>query len=182
MKRHKMNKLKLLKLAHMLHCFSEVITNNGALICDSEIAVGSEVFVEKDGELIPAPDGQYQTEKQVITVATGVVTEIKEIEEKPIEEQTEETTEENTEETHEEETHEEETHEEQPDEKDARIAELEGELETANNKIKELEAEIERLKNETPKSIKEEEQEEYKRQAKQTKREAAMQRLVNAYK
>ena len=75
------------KLAKILLEFGEIETEQGTLEFEGEeIAVGVEVFI---GET-PAPDGDYTTETQRITVLEGKVTEITEIkkaEEKPAEEQ-----------------------------------------------------------------------------------------------
>lgn len=79
-----------------------VSTDKGELVYDGELAVGIEVFVEdENGELQPAPDGEYATENSVITVKEGKVAEIKENEpeEAPAEENSNENveTEENNE-------------------------------------------------------------------------------------
>lgn len=132
-----MNK-NLLKLRKMILSLQEIATDKATLICEGEIAAGVEVFVEdENGELIPAADGEYLTESQVITVLEGKVAEIKDKE--PEQKQ-------------------------EPEgmaddaaaalaEKDARIAELEGaiaekdaELAEKDVRIAELEAELEDLK------------------------------------
>lgn len=139
-----MNK-NLLKLRKMILSLQEIATDKATLICEGEIAAGAEVFVEdENGELIPAADGEYLTESQVITVSEGKVAEIKDKE--PEQKQ-------------------------EPEgmaddaaaalaEKDARIAELEGaiaekdaeleakgaELAEKDARIAELEAELEDLK------------------------------------
>lgn len=83
------NMLKNLKqkLAKILLEFGEIETEQGTLEFEGEeIAVGVEVFI---GET-PAPDGDYSTETQRITVIEGKVAEITEIkidEETPAEEQ-----------------------------------------------------------------------------------------------
>lgn len=87
-----MDKLKILNLARMIAKFSEITTDKGTLISDGELAVGVEVFVEVDGELAPAADGEYTQENgDVIVVAEGKVAEIRKAEEP---ENTEETVEE----------------------------------------------------------------------------------------
>lgn len=87
-----MDKLKILNLARMIAKFSEISTDKGTLISDGELAVGVEVFVEVDGELAPAEDGEYTQENgDVIVVAEGKVAEIRKAEEP---ENTEETVEE----------------------------------------------------------------------------------------
>lgn len=77
-----MDKLKILNLARMIAKFSEISTDKGTLISDGELAVGVEVFVEVDGELAPAEDGEYTQENgDVIVVAEGKVAEIRKAEE-----------------------------------------------------------------------------------------------------
>lgn len=135
-----LNIKQLIQLSKQLQKFGETETDNGILIYDGEIAEGVEVYVEQDGEVIPAPDAEYTTEDKVIVVAEGKVAEIKDKEaEKPAEEEETTPVEEKEEETTpaEEETKPEE--EAAPDEKDAKIAELEA-------RIAELEAENADLK------------------------------------
>lgn len=56
-----------------------VATDKGELVFDGELAVGVEVFIEdENGELIPAPNGEYDAENSVIVVEDGKVSEIKE--------------------------------------------------------------------------------------------------------
>lgn len=135
-----MNKAKLLKLAKMLKLMSELNTDKGILIADNEIAVGIEVFIsDEEGNLIPANDGDYETEDSVVTVEGGKVVSIKIKEpEQPV------TDEPAVEENAEEEPIDEPVDE--PDEKDARIAELEVEIEALNLRIAELESENKELK------------------------------------
>jgi len=84
-----MNKLKLLQLAKLVAKFSEVSTDKGVLISDGELVEGVEVFVEVDGELSPADDGEYKLENEdVVVVADGKVAEIRKAE--PEEEKSEE--------------------------------------------------------------------------------------------
>lgn len=138
-----MNKSKLLQFARLLKMMSELNTNNGILIADSDIEVGVEVFVQnEEGELIPANDGEYETDDAIYTVEGGKVTDIKAKEpEEPITEEPvveENATEEPTEEPVEEPT--------ATDERDARIAELEAEIEALKKTIEDLKAENEELK------------------------------------
>lgn len=127
----------LLKLWKQILKLSEVETDKGKLIVESEIAEGVEVFVENEGEFVPAPEGEYVAEDKIIVVAEGKIAEIRVKEEaKP-------------EETQEEVQQEEEQEPVQPDEKDARIAELEDkqtELEALlaekDARIAELEAQL----------------------------------------
>lgn len=122
---------KLFKLSKMLLKLSEVETDKGILVSDEELAVGIAVFIDKEGELVPAEDGEYIADEKIIVVKDGAVAEIKEKEEI-------------TEEVIEEELEEEVAPEK--DEKDLKIEELEGLLkekdaviEDLNGKIKELE-------------------------------------------
>ena len=76
-----MNKAKLLKLSKVLLHLSETITDKGTLIATEELAVGVEVFVENEGEFIPAADGEYLTAKEKIVVRDGKVESIEPLEE-----------------------------------------------------------------------------------------------------
>ena len=76
-----MNKAKLLKLSKVLLQLSETITDKGTLIATEELAVGVEVFVENEGEFIPAADGEYLTAKEKIVVRDGKVESIEVLEE-----------------------------------------------------------------------------------------------------
>lgn len=131
-----MNLLQIIKLAKTLQKFAEVETNNGILICNGDLAEGVEVFVDQDGEVAPAPDGEYETEDKVIVVAEGKVEAIKEKEEAPAEEPAEEPVEEKAEE---EAPAEEEVVE---DEKDKLIEELKAKNAELEAKIAELEAQL----------------------------------------
>lgn len=83
-----MDKLKILNLARIIAKFSEIATDKGTLISDGELAEGVEVFVEVDGELAPASDGEYTQENgDVIVVADGKVTEIRKAEQEAEEEE-----------------------------------------------------------------------------------------------
>ena len=56
-----------------------VDTEDGTLLYegDGDLEAGTPVFVERDGETVPAPDGEYRTaDGKVIRVAEGVVAEI----------------------------------------------------------------------------------------------------------
>lgn len=86
-----MNKAKLLKLSKILLQLSETITDKGTLIATEELVVGVEVFVENEGEFIPAADGEYLTAKEKIEVRDGKVESIEVLEEsEPVEIQIEE--------------------------------------------------------------------------------------------
>lgn len=94
-------RVKLLKLAKLLHTFESITTDNGILIAENEITVGTEVFIENaEGELEPAPTNEYTSKDNVYIVESGKVIEIKILNvEEPIE--TTETVEETTEQTEE---------------------------------------------------------------------------------
>lgn len=128
----------------MIHKFNEVETNNGILIVNGDLVEGTEVFIEQDAEVVPAPDGEYETEDKIITIEGGL---IKTVEDKQNEDNKEETPAENTEEVKEEETpaeNNEETKEEEvvEDEKDKKIKELEAKIAELEAKIADLEAEL----------------------------------------
>lgn len=126
--------MNLFNFAKTILKLAEVVTDKATLIIEGEIEIGKPVFVEVEGEPIPAEDGEYTLEDgRVIVVAEGLISEIREVEVEPTEEPKEEVVEETLEETPE---------EPQEDEKDLRIKELEKELEEKAAKIAELEAKI----------------------------------------
>ena len=125
--------IKLLQLAKMiLNLGSAKLEDGTVLNWDGELVEGTEVFVENEGELVPATDGEYNIEGKVIVISEGKVAEMKEPEPetKPDEQNNEE----------------QQPPVNVPDEKDKKIAELEariGKLEVDNA---ELEAENAELK------------------------------------
>ena len=136
-----MSKINRLKLAKLLLKFAEVETDKGLLTYEGELVVGNEVFIEKDGELIPAEDGEYVAEDKTIVVKDGKIAEIVEVnkeDEQPAPE---------------EEVMIEGVDVENPvdntikeDEKDAKIAELESVIAEKDKEIESLKAEIEEMK------------------------------------
>lgn len=77
------NMNKLFKLAKMILKLSETLTDKDILIYNGELEVNTEVFVESEGELVPAENGEYTTEDgTVIVVENGLVTEIRKAEAK----------------------------------------------------------------------------------------------------
>lgn len=137
-----MDKNKLLKLAKMVMQFTEQQTDKGTLTFDGELAVGTEVYIEVEGEYQPAQDGDYLTETQKITVKDGKVEELEAIEmpePEPIEEMVEEVEPEPTIEP-------EPTVE--PDERDTKIAELQAEVARLTEELSVKDTEIERLNGE----------------------------------
>lgn len=72
-----------MSLQRMLMNFGDVATDKGVLeYAGEELTEGTEVFIED----VPAPDGEYETETQIIVVAEGKVAEIREKEVAPEEE------------------------------------------------------------------------------------------------
>ena len=130
-----MNLTKLFKLSKMLVKLSETKTDKGVLIADDELAVGVEVFIDTEGELTPAEDGEYLTEDSKIVVKDGKVEDIQMIEEVKEEVKNEEIVEEVLEEPV----------APQDDEKDAKIKELETLLEEKEKLVKELEEKVKEL-------------------------------------
>lgn len=136
-----MSKINRLKLAKLLLKFAEVETDKGILNYEGELVVGNEVFIEKDGELIPAEDGEYVAEDKTIVVKDGKIAEIVEVnteDEKPTPEDIVvvegEDVENPTDNTIKE------------DEKDVKIAELEAVIAEKDKEIESLKAEIEEMK------------------------------------
>lgn len=148
-------KNKLWKLAKMIMNFKEYETEQGKLVVNGEIEVGTEVAVENEnGELQPA-EGEYTIDGLKVTVEAGKITEVEQPEEQPVEEATE-TSEENVEEKLEETTETTETSEEpQPDEKDLKIQELEGLLADRDAIIEELTAKLKELEDKLNKPVEE---------------------------
>ena len=75
------NKGYRLQLAKMLKLYKEVSTNEAVLVAEAdEIEVGTEVFVEGEEGMTPAPDGEYtdSVENKIYVVAGGTITEIRE--------------------------------------------------------------------------------------------------------
>lgn len=124
----------IIKLSRILSKLESVLTDRGELVSDEPLAVGVKVY-DSEGE--PAEDGLYITETQTITVAGGAVTEITDIEKPETEEevvvdQAEEST----------------TETEKPDDKDAKIAELEEKIAELEAKIAELEGDLSKKEDE----------------------------------
>ena len=72
------NKLNRLRLAKLLMQFGEIETDKGQLIYEGELIEGTEVFIEKEGELVVAEDGEYKIEGKTLEVKDGVIVTIKE--------------------------------------------------------------------------------------------------------
>lgn len=111
-----------LALARLLKLYKEVETDKAVLVAEADdMEIGVEVFITtEDGDVIPAPDGEYKTDNIVYTVVGGTITAVAAIEpslemeeERPVEV-----------------------------EKDAKIAELEAIIAGKDVRIAELEATI----------------------------------------
>ena len=75
------NKGYRLQLAKLLKLYKEVATEEATLIAEAdEIEVGTEVFVEGEEGMTPAPDGEYNdtVNNRIIVVVGGTITEIRE--------------------------------------------------------------------------------------------------------
>lgn len=150
-----MQKIQMFKtlLKDLLMSFNSLSTNKEELYWneDTELMVGYDVFTEDErGNKVPAPDGEYVSDNNVIVVVDGKVTEIKEKEEKPevepepvVEEPDQEPV--NMEQEPEQEPVVEETPVETPEEKDdikEKIAELEARIADLEKRISDLESKI----------------------------------------
>lgn len=148
----------ILKLRTMLLNFNDYLTEEGVtLTVDNELEVGKEVYTTDDnGDIVPAPDGDYNYENKVITVSEGVVTAIAD-KEAPVETPAEEPVEEPVVEENEEEAPAAEETPAEEEDKDAKIAELQA-------RIAELEAENAELKAKLEEPAEEPVDEEFKNQ------------------
>lgn len=131
------NKLNRLRLAKLLMQFGEIETDKGQLIYEGELIEGTEVFIEKEGELVVAEDGEYKIEGKTLEVKDGVIVSIKEDE---VQEEPTEPTEEPTDEAMEDETPIDEPTEPTVAELEEKIAELEAVIVEKDARIAELEA------------------------------------------
>ena len=126
------NMNKLFKMAKAILKLADVVTDKATLIVKGELAVGEPVFVEVEGDPVPAEDGDYTMEDgTVIVIVEGVIAEIRPVEDEKPEEQTEIIEAEET---------------PAEDETTAEIDELKAEIERLNGVIAEKDAEIENLK------------------------------------
>lgn len=67
------------KVRSLFEDMDSTLTDKGELFHEGAIAVGSEVFIKTGEDFIPAPDGDYLAEDQVISVKDGVVTETRDV-------------------------------------------------------------------------------------------------------
>lgn len=138
---------KLLKLAKMLLKFSEISTDKGVLTVNEDLAPGIEIYItDENGEYVAAPDGEYLTETSKIEVKDGKVESIETIEPEDKGPEVEENLEE-------EKPADENPDSNEPDEKDLRIAELEGLLKDRDAIISELTAKVKELEDKLNKPV-----------------------------
>lgn len=120
----------------MLAATVSIETDKGILYVENELAEGVAIFIEKEGDFVAPEDGEYKltdgrilqiTDGKVVSITEPVMEEEIELEEEPVAE-------------------------DQPDEKDLRIAELEGLLKDRDAVIEELTQKIKELedKNQAP--------------------------------
>lgn len=72
---NRMSFINKLKLAKLLIQFGEIKTDTGTILIyeGEELIVGSDVFIEKDGEFVPVEDGEYIYDGKTITIVSGKV-------------------------------------------------------------------------------------------------------------
>lgn len=171
------SKHKLFKLKKALLSLGEVSTEQGLLIYDGEnLEVGKEVFVDGEEGLVPAKDGEYTYNDEIILVEGGIVKTISEKEiEQPTEEEQVETIEEVVETAEEEKPIEEETVVEtieQPTEEEIveetvegpTVEELQAIIDEQKAMIESLKAENEELKKKLEEPAAESAEEEFKKE------------------
>ena len=147
-KKNNMSKIKEM-LKRMLMEFNNLSTDKAELYWeeDTELMVGYKVFVDEGETKVPAPDGEYVSDQNLIKVENGVVTEIAEKEEK-VEDETKEEAEEKTVEDLEEKVEGEvPAEEDNATEKtsDPATGESEDKVAELENRISDLEAKVEEL-------------------------------------
>lgn len=144
-----MNILNIIKLSKQLSKFVSIPYADGNLICDGELEVGKELFIEDaSGNLSPAA-GEYETDDKIIRVENGIISEILEKEEEKQSAGTEE----------QKQNLEDETKSESKDngsvdeDKDKKIAELEAKVAELEAKIAELTSSMNFVKEELAKPV-----------------------------
>lgn len=144
-----MNILNIIKLSKQLSKFVSIPYADGNLICDGELEVGKELFIEDaNGNLSPA-EGEYETDDKIIRVEKGIISEILEKEEEKQPAGTEE----------QKQNLEDETKSESKDnvsvdeDKDKKIAELEAKVAELEAKIAELTSSMNFVKEELAKPV-----------------------------
>ena len=71
----------IFKLKSILAKFGEIVTSDGkTLSYNGELGIGTEVFIEEmTGEIVPAPDGTYNTNDMQYVVTNGAIESMTEI-------------------------------------------------------------------------------------------------------
>lgn len=137
-----MNILNIIKLSKQLSKFVSIPYADGNLICDGELEVGKELFIEDaNGNLSPA-EGEYETDDKIIRVEKGIISEIVEKEESA---GTEEQTQNLEDETK--------ANASVDEDKDKKIAELEAKVAELEAKIAELTSSMNFVKEELAKPV-----------------------------
>lgn len=137
-----MNILNIIKLSKQLSKFVSIPYADGNLICDGELEVGKELFIEDaNGNLSPA-EGEYETDDKIIRVEKGIISEIVEKEEPA---GTEEQTQNLEDETN--------ANASVDEDKDKKIAELEAKVAELEAKIAELTSSMNFVKEELAKPV-----------------------------
>lgn len=147
-----MNILNIIKLSKQLSKFVSIPYADGNLICDGELEVGKELFIEDaNGELSPAA-GEYETDDKIIRVENGIISEILEKEESA---DTEESagTEEQKQNLEDETKSESKDNASVDEDKDKKIAELEAKVAELEAKIAELTSSMNFVKEELAKPV-----------------------------
>lgn len=141
-----MNILNIIKLSKQLSKFVSIPYADGNLICDGELEVGKELFIEDaEGNLSPA-EGEYETDDKIIRVEKGIISEIVEKEE-PAD------TEEQTQNLEDETKSESKDNGSVDEDKDKKIAELEAKVAELEAKIAELTSSMNFVKEELAKPV-----------------------------
>lgn len=140
-----MNILNIIKLSKQLSKFVSIPYADGNLICDGELEVGKELFIEDaEGNLSPA-EGEYETDDKIIRVEKGIISEIVEKEEEKEPAGTEEQTQNLEDETKD--------NGSVDEDKDKKIAELEAKVAELEAKIAELTSSMNFVKEELAKPV-----------------------------
>lgn len=140
-----MNILNIIKLSKQLSKFVSIPYADGNLICDGEIEVGKELFIEDaEGNLSPAA-GEYETDDKIIRVENGIISEIVEKEEEKETTGPEEQTQNLEDETKD--------NGSVDEDKDKKIAELEAKVAELEAKIAELTSSMNFVKEELAKPV-----------------------------
>lgn len=140
-----MNILNIIKLSKQLSKFVSIPYADGNLICDGELEVGKELFIEDaEGNLSPA-EGEYETDDKIIRVENGIISEIVEKEEEKQPAGTEEQTQNLEDETK--------ANASVDEDKDKKIAELEAKVAELEAKIAELTSSMNFVKEELAKPV-----------------------------